>query len=362
MKRRALMQAGLAGLAPAWRAARAAEVRAGVPIVLPRDFGSHPDFRTEWWYVTGSLQLPGVEAPYGFQLTFFRSRTDLAAGHPSRFAARQLLFAHAALTDPQQGRLRHDQRIARAGFGIAEAAETDTDVRLRDWRIVRRADGSRHVYLATLAAPTQGFAFDFNFTSTQPVLLQGQAGYSRKGPDPLQASHYLSEPQLQVGGELRIDGRTHRVAGRAWLDHEWSEALLHPDAVGWDWIGMNLDDGTAIMAFQTRAKGDGRVLFSYANVRAQGAAARSFTASDLRFEPVSYWDSPRTRARYPVAQRIRIGDRTFETRPVFNDQELDARSTGSAIYWEGASTLLENGRAVGRGYLEMTGYASPLTL
>ncbi len=363
MKRRALMLAGLAGLPPAWQATRAAEVRADVPIVLPRDFGSHPDFRTEWWYVTGWLQLPDVEAPYGFQLTFFRSRTDLAAGHPSRFAARQLLFAHAALTDPLQGRLRHDQRIARAGFGIAEAAETDTDVQLRDWRLVRRAEGVRHVYLATLAAPTQGFAFDFNFTSTQPVLLQGQAGYSRKGPDPLQASHYLSEPQLEVGGELRVDGRTHRVAGRAWLDHEWSEALLHPDAVGWDWIGMNLDDGAALTAFQLR-RADGSALWAGGSLRPAGGAARSFGPDEVRFTPQRRWRSPATNADYPVAWRVDSPAGSHLVQARLDAQELDSRGSSGAVYWEGLSDLLDaSGRQrLGRGYLEMTGYAGRLRL
>ena len=207
MRRRAVL-AGCAALA-SLRAQAQGSARPGPSIDLPRDFGAHPEFRTEWWYVTGSLVVPGVADPYGFQLTFFRSRTDVARDHPSAFAAKQLVFAHAALTDPVAGKLRHDQRIARAGFGIAHAAEQDTDVQLRGWSLQREGPVGRHRYRARIDAIAQGFAFDFQLAATQPVLLQGDAGFSRKGPDAAQASYYLSEPQLAVSGTLRLADRKH---------------------------------------------------------------------------------------------------------------------------------------------------------
>src|SRR5258706_7957144 len=186
---------------------------------FPDDFGSHPDTRTEWWYITGTLSAG--DRLHGFQITFFRSRTAVSETQPSRFAARQLLFAHAALTDLQEGRLRHDQRIARAGFGVAEAQERDTALVLRDWTL--RRDTGR--YRARAASEAAGFAFDLELVSTQPVLLQGEAGYSRKGPRPDQASHYYSEPQLAVSGTLTKAGKSTPVKGRAWLDHEWRATL-----------------------------------------------------------------------------------------------------------------------------------------
>ena len=83
------------------------------------------------------------------------------------------------------------------------------------------------------------------------MLLQGEGGLSRKGPEPAQTSHYYSEPQLAVRGTLGLDrGDAVAVAGRAWLDHEWSDSPLDANAVGWDWIGMNLDDGAALTAFR----------------------------------------------------------------------------------------------------------------
>ena len=106
------------------------------PLRFPEDHGAHPGLRTEWWYITGALTASG--RTFGFQVTFFRSRTDVVSpSHPSRFAADQLVFAHAAVTDLAGRRLRHDQRVAREGFGIARAAVGDTALTLRDWTLAR---------------------------------------------------------------------------------------------------------------------------------------------------------------------------------------------------------------------------------
>lgn len=356
--RRALLLATT--LAPLTRTAAAGvEFPRVVPgaTTFPRDHGAHPAYRVEWWYLTGVLEDTGGTT-LGIQVTFFRLRTPIDPANPSRFAAHQLLFAHAALADPVRASLLVDQQIARAGSSVARVAEANTDIELNRWRLARHDDGR---YECDVTA--RGFRLRFVATPSQPVLLQGQEGFSIKQRLGENASRYYSVPQLRIEAELvREDGK--RVArGVAWLDHEWTSALLEPEAAGWDWIGMNLDDGTALTAFQTRRKGDGAVLFSYASMRAPGEAQpRVYGAEQVRFEALAHWESPRTRARYPIAQRITVAGRAFETQPLFADQELDARLTGSAIYWEGASTLIESGRRVGRGYLEMTGYAGPLTL
>jgi len=354
MRRRALLLLAAAPLLPA----RAVEYPAVTPrpLVFPRDHGAHPEYRTEWWYLTGWLDA--APQPLGFQITFFRTRTGIEPANPSRFAAQQLIIAHAALADPAHGSLLKDERIARAGFDLAGAAEHDTDVRLDRWRFHRRADGS---YECT--APGRAFKLAFTARPTQPLLLQGDAGFSRKGPLPAQASYYYTQPQLQVQATVERNGSMQRLDGRAWLDHEWSSTLLDPDAAGWDWIGMNLDDGAALTAFQIRRRGSGAKLYAYASLRAAGAATpRLFGTDAVAFEPAARWSSPRTRADWPVAQRIRVGERLFATQPLFADQELDSRATTGAVYWEGASRLLEGGRAVGRGYLEMTGYVEPIRL
>ncbi|NML46392.1 carotenoid 1,2-hydratase [Ramlibacter sp. G-1-2-2] len=323
-------------------------------LAFPRDHGAHPDLRTEWWYITGELRAG--ERRFGFQVTFFRSRVDETQQMQSRFAARQLVFAHAAVTDVQGRKLWHDGRIARAGFGIAGADEADAHLVLQDWSLARAGETWQ------ARVPARDFALDLRCTPTQPVLLQGRGGLSRKGPDPEQASYYYSLPQLAVAGRLSLQGKAFEVAGKAWLDHEWSEALMHPDAVGWDWIGMNLDDGSALTAFRLRRK-DGSTLWDGGSFRS--ADGRLFIAKpgETEFKPGRRWASPSSRASYPVEWTVRTPADFYAVRAVIDNQELDSRGSTGAIYWEGLSELFDsNGRKVGAGYLEMTGYASPLRL
>lgn len=323
-------------------------------LAFPADHGAHPDLRTEWWYITGHAQ--DGDRIFGFQVTFFRSRVDAAQQLQSRFAAKQLVFAHAAVTDVQGDKLWHDQRIARQGFGIAEAAEGEAKLRLRDWSLAREGNA----WHAVLAA--QGFALDVRCTATQPVLLQGRQGLSRKGPDPSQASYYYSEPQLAVTGKLSLQGRTFQVTGKAWMDHEWSEALMHPDAVGWDWIGMNLHDGSALTAFRLRRK-DGGTLWDGGSFRGPAGAVSVAGRGETEFIPGKRWTSPASNASYPVEWTVRTSAGIYEVRALLPNQELDSRASTGAIYWEGLSDLVDSqGRPVGRGYLEMTGYAGRLRL
>ena len=351
LSRRGLLLLAACAAAPAGLALPARTLR------FPRDFGSHPEMRTEWWYVTGHAKTRAGRA-FGFQVTFFRSRVDETQGLRSAFAAKHLVFAHAAVTDLEGRMLHHDQRIARAGFGIAEASEADTALRLRDWSLVRGDDG----YAARI--PAGGFALELRFVPTQPVLLQGSAGLSRKGPEPAQASYYYSEPQLRTQGRITL-GRERggfEVEGTAWLDHEWSEALLHPEAVGWDWIGMNLDDGGALTAFHLRRR-DGSALWAGGSLRTREGTLRVFGHDEVRFEAGPAWTSPRTRARYPTRWRVRTPGGDFEVQALLDDQELDSRGSTGAVYWEGLSELRDTaGRRLGRGYLEMTGYAARLQL
>ena len=352
--------AALALLGP--RAARALPFKA---LQFPRDFGSHPELKTEWWYITGQARTgtndknSHAQREFGFQITFFRSRVDGTQAMHSAFSARQLVFAHAAVTDLEGKKLWHDQRIARAGMGVASAADTNTDLRLRDWTLLRDATG----YHAKI--PAGEFTLDLHFQPTQPVLLQGNAGLSRKGPDPAQASYYYSEPQLRMAGQLGLNGRRFEVTGTAWLDHEWSEALLHPEAVGWDWLGMNLDDGSALTAFRLRDKSGG-TLWSGGSFRSGAAMSRPprvFSHGEMAFEPLRRWKSPASQASYPVEWSVQTPVGRFKVKALLDDQELDSRNSTGAIYWEGLSDLLdEHGTRVGRGYLEMTGYAQPLRL
>ncbi len=329
-------------------------VRPGITLRFPVDHGAHPAFRTEWWYVTGRIR--GEDGrDLGFQITFFRTTPKVDTANPSRFAPRQILFAHAALSDPNLGRLLHGERAARGGFGLAQARVGDTDVALRDWRIRRMRDGRFETTVAT-----RDFALSLVLRPTQPPLPQGEGGYSRKGPRPDQASYYYSMPHLAVSGRMTRGGKVQAVKGQAWLDREWSSDYLGGQAVGWDWTGLNLDDGGALMAFRIRGK-DGKPIWAGGSLRRADGRITRFAPGDVRFDSFRDWRSPRTGALYPVGQVLAIklpeGLRRWRLDPLFDDQELDARRGGQPVYWEGA--VKTRG---GSGYLELTGYASPLRM
>ena len=326
-----------------------------VALTFPHDFGAHPCFRTEWWYVTGWLETPD-KSPLGFQITFFRSATELDTANPSRFAPKQLIIAHAALSDPRAGKLLHDQKSAREGFGLAYTREGNTDVKLDNWHMIREENGR---YQTSVSA--DDFTLRLSLTPSQPPMKQGENGFSRKGPRPEQASYYYSEPHLKVTGTVVHNGKPITVTGSAWLDHEWSTAYLDPGADGWDWVGVNLDDGSALMAFQIRGK-DGNKVWAYAALRDSSGRMTLFMPEEVSFEPLRTWRSPRTDATYPVAMRIQTGSTEWLLTPLQDDQELDSRQSVGAVYWEGAVTVTRDGTPAGRGYFEMTGYVKPLRL
>ena len=355
---------------------------------FPRDHGAHPDFRTEWWYVTGWLKTASGD-DLGFQVTFFRSRMNIDDRNPSRFAPRQLIFAHAALADAKLGRLLHDQRASRAGFGIAEAASGDADVVIDNWRFKRMPDSPADPLVSSDALRQRfithvdgsEFGLDLTLVANDAPLLQGAnaatAGYSQKGPNPKAASRYYSVPQLAVSGTLTRGGKPLAVRGTAWLDREWSSAYLDPRAAGWDWTGINLADGGALMAFQMRGKDGSRIWAGGSRRHADGHMER-FGPDDVRFTPLRTWRSAKSGAIWPVAQKVEIGSNdayspssitpmTIALEPLMDDQELDSRASTGTIYWEGAVRALHgdgsatDARAqVGMGYLELTGYWRPI--
>ena len=328
MKRRSLLLA-LATLPIAAWAGKVVypQVTPGRRFAFPRDDGAHPGLRTEWWYVTGWLG-----DTKGFQVTFFRARPEEESANPSSFNPRQILLAHAALADPDRGRLVHDERAARAGLGLAGAERERTRVWIDDWALEQ--EGGR--FRARI--PARDFDFDLSFTAPGDPVLQGDHGFSRKGRRPHEASYYYSRPQLAVSG--KVDRKD--VRGTAWLDHEWSSAYLAPEAEGWDWTGINLLDGRSMMAFQMRGK-DGSIHYSPPGVS---------------MKALRWWQSPRTGVRYPVSMEVN----GLRLEPLMDDQELDARASTGTIYWEGAVRAFAGDREVGRGYLELTGYWKPMKL
>lgn len=335
------------------------------PLIFPQDFGGHAGFRTEWWYMTGWLD--DGDSQVGFQVTFFRSRTRHPDGNPSRFAPRQLMFAHAALAVPADGRLRVADRVARAGVAGAVFSELDTDLRMEGWSLVRSGPVARDVYTAEVNG--SDFSLRLEATASLPPVLRGSAGVSAKGPEPRHASYYYSRPHLRVRANLGVRASPRRgpavwdrrnLSGSAWLDHEWSSSLLMAGASGWDWIGIHLDDGGSLMAFRIRGADDRTLWTHWDHRRADGSLIVRDAA--VTWSALAHWRSPRSLNDYPVEMSLLHAGRRYQVRPLMRDQEVDARASTGGYYWEGAVWLVSEGRTLGRGYLELTGYGQPLQL
>ncbi|MCX7897249.1 MAG: carotenoid 1,2-hydratase [Rhodocyclaceae bacterium] len=320
-------------------------------LVFPRDHGAHADFRSEWWYVTGWLDGPHWSR--GFQLTFFRVRTGHGEDNPSRFSPRQLLIAHAAIADPALARLRHAQRSARADGLYAGFRELTTDVWIGEW-FLRLAEGRYQ-----LAAKAEDFALALELDAASAPLLHGATGFSQKAPDARHASFYYSRPQLALRGLLTLGRHREAASGVAWVDHEWSSELLPEEAQGWEWVGLNFDDGSALMAFRLR-RANGEPLWAGASFRDGEGRMRLYGPSEICFVPLRIWRSPRTQIAWPVEWLVSIEGWELALMPLFDDQEFDARRSTGAIYWEGAVRVKRGARVLGRGYLELTGYGDKI--
>ncbi|MHB8116519.1 MAG: lipocalin-like domain-containing protein [Acidithiobacillus ferrivorans] len=324
------------------------------PMQFPNALGSHPDFPIEWWYVTGWLQSASGK-PLGFQITFFRVRPTKVWANPSAFNPGELLFAEAALSDPRIGHLLTAQRAARAGLGLAGADRDHTDVWIRHWYLRQRGRD----YEARING--KKIRYRLRFTPTQPVLLEGLQGISQKGPDPKNASYYYSLPHLKVSGTVVIKGQQEQVRGEAWLDHEWSAAYLPKKAVGWDWLGINLQDGGALMVFMMR-RADGAPFWLAATERNAQGQVHDIPGKDIHMQPTGWWQSPQTGIRYPVRWQMQVGSLHFAIVPLMDNQEFDARHSSGTVYWEGAVRAVTGQQIVGKGYLELTGYGGRLAL
>ena len=324
-------------------------------LAFPRDHGAHPEYRTEWWYLTGWLgQGPSA---MGFQLTFFRSRTQHAPENPSRLAPSQLLFAHAALAVGQENLFMHANRAGRLNGTSLRASTADTDVQFEDWHLRRVQGQASETYEGRFV--DKDFSLTFQASTAQKVMLRGRDGFSQKGPQPEQASHYYSRAPLRVQAKAQWGQQKKSLQGQAWLDHEWSSQLLMPGAVGWDWLGINLLDGGSLMAFRIRNQQSESI---YDHVDARDREGRPVkTWEPLRWQASGSWRS-KSLIDYPIPMHLVVGTEHYRLVPLMLAQEVDARASTGGFYWEGAVSLMQGERLLGHGFLELTGYGAPLRL
>jgi predicted secreted hydrolase len=337
-------------------------VAPGTALEFPRDHGAHFDFRTEWWYVTANLEDEGGRR-FGAQLTFFRS--GLGPSRPPDEAAplraHHAWAGHLALVDVEGQRTLLAERLRRDGSSLVQASTAGLELFLEDWSMTQGADG--RIALAA-ADPTAGIGIELELSPAKPLVLHGAGGVSSKGSEPGNASIYASWTRLAAAGRVVLGGEARAVRGAAWLDHEWGTSQLGAGVVGWDWFGLQLDDGRELMLYGLR-RADGTVdPLSGGTLVERDGTARALVGTDFEVAVQATWESPRSSARYPARWTIAVprAGLALEARPLSADCELDTRST-DVIYWEGPVELRERatGRPAGRGYAELVGYAHPMT-
>lgn len=328
-----------------------ARVTGPEPLEFPADHGVHPGYRSEWWYFTGNLETDEGRR-FGLQFTLFRFALAADSGAQrldASLAADSVWMAHLAVSDIDNRRFLHRERFARGALGLAGA--TADQWWLRDWTVDRTEQGWR------LRADAGEFALDLALDAVKPVVLQGDRGYSQKGPEAGNASRYYTFPRLAASGTVTLDATAYPVEGRAWLDREWGSSQLGPGIEGWDWFALQLDDGRDLMVYRLRTEEGRASPFSAGALVDPEGRATVLSRDRFALQPLRRWRDPEG-VEWPVAWRVRVPEARLdlEVHPAFDDQQW---RTG-VRYWEGAVDVLDadSSRALGRGYLELSGYSA----
>ena len=325
------------------------------PLEFPRDHGPHPQFRQEWWYLTGNLDSAGG-ARFGFELTFFRFALAPPAAAPepqaaSAWRAREIYMAHFAITDLARGQFRFAQKFSRAALGLAGAENPPLDVWIDDWSLAEVAPGKLRI-----SAQQEGYSLELLLSAQGPPVANGVRGLSVKSSRPGDASYYYSVPRLAASGQLRRDGVPLAVSGLAWLDREWGSGGLAPQQSGWDWFALQLADGSALMFYALRDTDGRRDPHSAGTFVSADGQVRALASSEVAVRATGAWTDAQG-VRYPVRWHLEVPSLSLaaEIGAILPAQEL----LTSPRYWEGAVDVRATRAAValsGRGYVELTGY------
>jgi predicted secreted hydrolase len=325
---------------------------------FPRDHAAHPEYRTEWWYYSGHL-VSGARR-FGYELTFFRVGLPRArASSSSRWAVRELVFAHLALSDETAGRFRSFDAVGRPALGMAGADTARFAVWLDESRAGLAPDGRTHA----LRGVAPEFRFALALDPGKPPAVHGRGGVSAKGPRPGSGSHYYSLTRMPTRGTLVVRGDSLAVQGTSWMDHEFGSGRLEDTHAGWDWFALQLADGRELMLYQLRLRSGGIEPLSSGSLVDRDGRVRPLARDAFAIEATGRWTSARSGARYPSGWRVRVPSERLdlELEPTLRDQELTARAMGGVVYWEGSVRVRHAGAGprAGEGYVELTGYAGP---
>ena len=321
-------------------AADFAQVVPGKVFSFPEDHGPHDGFRIEWWYVTANLKDAQGNV-FGVQWTLFRNALKAGPVEPG-WRDSTVWLGHAAVTSATHHYAA--ERLARGGVGQAGAQAEPFNAWIDDWNFASRPGTASPLADMQLKASGAQFAYDLRLTSSRPLVLQGDGGYSRKS-DQGQASYYYSQPFFTASGSVSLDGHTYQVSGPAWLDREWSSQPLAASQTGWDWFSLHLDRGAQLMLFRVREKdSDGYLTGTW--IDAQGHT-QTLHNSDIQLTPLT--TTTIDGRNIPTRWSLKIPGKQLDitTEAVNPKAWMDL----GIPYWEGPVRF-----EGGVGYLEMTGY------
>jgi len=353
------------------RAAQFQPALPGYSFAFPRDHGAHPAYSTEWWYYTGHLKAhDGRE--FGFQATWFRTALAPTIHRQSKWAARDIYFAHFALTDVSGRRFLFSDRIGRGNLGLSGATVNAASPRVHvgPWNLQfgQGNGGAQTIRLSATSdqSQTRGQTFSarLSFRARKPPTVHGEGGVSQKSAGVGRASHYYSFSRLDAKGTVELNGETFAVTGQSWFDHEFGSSQLDRREVGWDWFSVQLDDGRELMLYHLRLRGNRVEPLSSGTLIERNGKTRHLKLADFRLTPLEETLGA-SGTRYPTKWKIEVPSLRLSLvcTPALPDQELrPLRSGVDLAYWEGLISLAgnANGRAIrGSGYLELTGYAHP---
>jgi predicted secreted hydrolase len=334
---------------------------------FPRDHWAHSGYKTEWWYFTGQLTDEADSTrKFGYQFTFFRvGITPDSLPINSAWAVTDIVMGHAALTNLTTGEHRFTELVYRANGFLGAFLRADDSLVVWSrapagtdgvWKLAW--DGSGFLFEARDAHA--GFALNLQTRPRKPMVFQGANGYSRKGSGSTAASLYYSFTRLSTRGSVSMDGHDFLVTGETWMDKEFGSNQLTEDQVGWDWFSLRLNDGRDVMLYLLRNR-RGEIDFARTTIVPPRGTARFLSGDAWEVNVLDTWRSPETDAEYPVAWRLESEAEglTLIVTADAKSQENNSRLIPNLFYWEGSVRVTDlEGRFLGRGYVELTGYGT----
>ncbi|HAI99144.1 MAG TPA: hypothetical protein DCL97_00590, partial [Dehalococcoidia bacterium] len=226
-------------------------------VSLPGDEGAHLT-PIEWWYFNGLL-TDDTGGDYSFHYVTFQSVL------PNGFTPRLLQLSWA---DHGKEVYLTDERPE---LPLLEATKAAFSFQVNDWSMA--GDGTDY----SMTFNTGEYSVALQAVSNKPATLhqgKGLVDLGRAGE-----SYYYSRTRLATTGTLTIGEEQRQVTGLAWMDHQWGDFSIAP--VGWDWMSLQLDDGSDLMISMVWDSTDHQPINSYGTYVPPNGQPRNISGENI---------------------------------------------------------------------------------